>query len=247
VPEDDRPLDYDPGGITQTDPSSLYALIGAAAGAAVTLLVAFGIDVSHAQAAAILGFVSTLLPLLTALGIRRHAYAPATVRTETRKAATLANAVGYRKGVQIGRLESARADSDGSAVSWHALEQILRDLRADLAAGALAASPTDEEEGERMLDAAREWPDLFDEDSGFRSRPPDPDPESSPAPPGELAPIVDEVGPLVAAVEPGTPEADAEAARMDAVVERLSVEADRVAPLTDDELDALAAIDTAGP
>lgn len=62
------------------DPSALWGSIGAAVGATITLLVAFGIDLTPEQTEALLGFVATVGPLVTALLIRRKAWKPSSVR-----------------------------------------------------------------------------------------------------------------------------------------------------------------------
>ena len=56
-------------------------------------------------------------------------------------------------------------------------------------------------------------------------------------------PIVDEDGEFAAAVIPGSPEAEAEAAQMEALAAQLCAEADRAEALTDVQLDELARLD----
>lgn len=62
-----------------SDPSGLVGQVGAAVGALLALLIAFGIDLTEAQVTAILGVVATFGPLAIAYLIRRKAYAPDTV------------------------------------------------------------------------------------------------------------------------------------------------------------------------
>lgn len=68
---------------TETDPSGLFGMAGAAVGAVLTFLVAFGVDLTPDQTAAILGLVATVGPLAVALAIRRKAWAPASVAKAT--------------------------------------------------------------------------------------------------------------------------------------------------------------------
>lgn len=68
--------------LSDRDPSSLYGSVSTLVAAAITLLVAFGLPVSPDQAAAVLGFVAVLGPVVTAALIRRKAYAPQTHREE---------------------------------------------------------------------------------------------------------------------------------------------------------------------
>ncbi len=63
----------------QTDPSGAVGTISAAVGATLALLVAFGIDLTPTQVEAILGVVATVGPIVVAILIRRHAWAPASV------------------------------------------------------------------------------------------------------------------------------------------------------------------------
>lgn len=65
-----------------TDPSGLVGTVAAAAGAILTLLVAFGVDLTEAQITAILAVVTTVGPAVVALAIRRHAWAPVSVDKE---------------------------------------------------------------------------------------------------------------------------------------------------------------------
>lgn len=64
---------------TRTDPSGLFGSIVTALGAILALVVAFGVEIDETQREAILGTAVALGPLVTALLIRRHAWAPATV------------------------------------------------------------------------------------------------------------------------------------------------------------------------
>ncbi len=61
----------------QTDPSGVVGTISAAVGATLALLVAFGVDLTPGQIEAILGVVATVGPIVVAILIRRHAWAPA--------------------------------------------------------------------------------------------------------------------------------------------------------------------------
>lgn len=64
---------------TNTDPSGLFGSIVTVVGAVLALAVAFGVDLTETQREAILGTATALGPLVTALLIRRHAWAPASV------------------------------------------------------------------------------------------------------------------------------------------------------------------------
>jgi hypothetical protein len=61
------------------DPSAQGGTVGALVAAFITLLVAFGVDLTADQTAAILGFVAVAAPLLTAALIRRRAWKPTSV------------------------------------------------------------------------------------------------------------------------------------------------------------------------
>lgn len=64
---------------TSAEPALKIGLVTAAAGAVLTLLVAFGVHLSQAQSEAIMGAIVTISPIVCALLIRRKVYAPATV------------------------------------------------------------------------------------------------------------------------------------------------------------------------
>lgn len=64
---------------SHTDPSGLWGTVVTVLGAALALAVAFGADLTETQREAILGTATALGPLVTALLIRRYAWAPATV------------------------------------------------------------------------------------------------------------------------------------------------------------------------
>lgn len=66
---------------TYDDPSGLFAAVGTTLAAVLTLVGVF-VDLPPGFGEALLAVVATLGPLVTALAIRRHAYAPATVRHE---------------------------------------------------------------------------------------------------------------------------------------------------------------------
>lgn len=82
----------------ESDPSGLIAAIGAAVGAVLTLLVAFGVDLTDAQVDAILAVVATFGPLAVGFAIRRKAYAPDTVDQIAARAAANAHRDGYLDG-----------------------------------------------------------------------------------------------------------------------------------------------------
>jgi len=67
----------------QSDPSGLYGAIGTTTGAFFGLLVLLGV-LEGEVADGLMAVVVTLGPLLTALGIRRFAYAPDTVEDVAR-------------------------------------------------------------------------------------------------------------------------------------------------------------------
>ena len=70
---------------TNSDPSGLVGGVGAAVGAVLSVLVAFGIDLTPAQVDAILLVVATFGPLVVAYAIRRWAWAPDSVETRVRE------------------------------------------------------------------------------------------------------------------------------------------------------------------
>ncbi|TCB97591.1 hypothetical protein E0H26_11785 [Micromonospora zingiberis] len=63
----------------QSEPVMSAATITAAVTAVIALLVAFGLELSEGQTAAILGVVAVVGPLVAGWWARRSAYAPATV------------------------------------------------------------------------------------------------------------------------------------------------------------------------
>lgn len=63
-----------------TDPSGYYGSFVTLIGALLALLVAFGVDLTDTQTAAILGVATAAGPLVTAWLIRRRAWAPDTHR-----------------------------------------------------------------------------------------------------------------------------------------------------------------------
>lgn len=63
----------------QNEPAQIIAYITAAATAMISLLVAYGVDISEDQKQAILGAVAILAPIVAGLVIRSRVYAPATV------------------------------------------------------------------------------------------------------------------------------------------------------------------------
>lgn len=85
---------------TQSDPSGLFGAIGTTVGALLMLGVVLGI-LDGDTAEAILAVVATLGPLAVAAGIRRHAYAPTSVRIRE----------------QMIRAEQAGHDLDGAAAA----------------------------------------------------------------------------------------------------------------------------------
>ena len=70
----------------QSDPAGLAGTIGAIIGAIITLLVAFGVELSPAQVQAILGLVAVAGPLVVAAVVRRYAWAPDSVARRTEQA-----------------------------------------------------------------------------------------------------------------------------------------------------------------
>ena len=218
---------------TQSDPSSLFGMVGAAMGAVVTLLVAYGVDISHAQAAAILGVAATVLPLIVTFGgTRLYAWAPTSVEERVSKATRLADKTGYSRGMRTAQADAARhtetaetAPPAEDPLRWDRLAAVLRGLAdegperaAAVVAGAAHEPPT------TWVDPADRFPDLYDDGVDIVSY------DDGPI----VDPLVDEVGPLAAAVAPG--DEAVEAATFDRVVADLAALADRVRPLTDAEL-----------
>lgn len=64
---------------TSTNPALTVGGVGSAVGAVITLLVAFGVDLSKEQVEAILGVVLVAGPVVLAAITRARVYAPATV------------------------------------------------------------------------------------------------------------------------------------------------------------------------
>ncbi len=60
----------------QTDPSGVVATAASVVGAVLSLIVAFGIDLTEGQIQAILAVVATVGPVVASLWIRRYAWAP---------------------------------------------------------------------------------------------------------------------------------------------------------------------------
>lgn len=65
------------------EPVVTVAWIGSAVAAVLTLLVAFGVDMTKEQTAAVLGLVAVAAPVVAGYVARRWAYAPATMREIT--------------------------------------------------------------------------------------------------------------------------------------------------------------------
>ena len=63
----------------RSDPSGVAGTAGAIVAAVVTLLVAFGVDLTPPQVQAILGLVAVAGPLVVAAVVRRHAWTPDSV------------------------------------------------------------------------------------------------------------------------------------------------------------------------
>lgn len=76
-----------------TEPAAIIGAITAAATAIIGLLVAFGIDFTSQQQAAILGVVAVVAPLVAAFVTRKFVWSPQSVDTEKREA----RADGYEK------------------------------------------------------------------------------------------------------------------------------------------------------
>lgn len=62
-----------------SDPSKLYGSVGAFVAAVLVCLVAFGVPLTEQQTVALLGVLAAAAPVLTAFGIRLHAWAPDSV------------------------------------------------------------------------------------------------------------------------------------------------------------------------
>lgn len=63
----------------RTEPAVIVGAITAGATAVIALLVAFGVDLTAEQQAAVLGVVAVAAPVIAGLVIRGRVYAPATV------------------------------------------------------------------------------------------------------------------------------------------------------------------------
>lgn len=59
-----------PGGIMQKEPVMLAATIVSLVGAVIALLIAFGVDLTQEQTAAIVGLTNVVAPLVAALFVR---------------------------------------------------------------------------------------------------------------------------------------------------------------------------------
>ena len=69
----------------EKEPARIIGAITGAATAIIALLVAFGLDLTQEQQAAILGVVAVVAPVVAGVVIRQHVYPPATVdRIEAR-------------------------------------------------------------------------------------------------------------------------------------------------------------------
>lgn len=64
----------------EKEPAAIVAFIVGLAGALLTLLVVFGLDLTDDQVKAILGVVSFIAPVVAGLVIRSKVFAPATVK-----------------------------------------------------------------------------------------------------------------------------------------------------------------------
>lgn len=91
---------------THSDPSGLWGSVVAVAAAILAALVAFGVRLTGEQVEALLGILAAVGPIVTALLIRRSAYAPATVDG----IAARARHDGWAKGVTDSRRGTVAAD-----------------------------------------------------------------------------------------------------------------------------------------
>jgi len=64
-----------------TEPARLIASITGGVAALITLLVAFGVDLTEDQKTAILGIVAVAAPIIAGLFIRQNVYSPNSVET----------------------------------------------------------------------------------------------------------------------------------------------------------------------
>lgn len=94
------------------EPAALIGAIGTAVAAVVTLLVAFGVDLTPEQQAAILGVFATVAPIVVALLIRPNVASPDYVR-ETR--AAFAEAGGTFAAAEPAPAEARKEGKDGVA------------------------------------------------------------------------------------------------------------------------------------
>lgn len=69
-----------PTGAKNTEPATLTGTITAAAGAVITLLVAFGLNLSEEQSVAIMGVVIIAAPIIQGIVTRGQVYSPSTVQ-----------------------------------------------------------------------------------------------------------------------------------------------------------------------
>jgi len=72
------------------EPAAIIGAISTAVTAVLALLVAFGIDLTDGQQAAILGVIAGVGPVVTGILIRRTVYSPATRDAQVAAAATSA-------------------------------------------------------------------------------------------------------------------------------------------------------------
>lgn len=71
---------------SDSDPSGLYGSVVSLIGAVLALLVAFGVDLTDEQTAVILGVATAAGPIVTAVLIRRRAWAPESHQAATERA-----------------------------------------------------------------------------------------------------------------------------------------------------------------
>ena len=69
-----------PTGVKNTEPATLTGTITSGVAAIITLLVAFGLELSEEQTVAIMGVVAVAAPIIQGIVTRGQVYAPSTVQ-----------------------------------------------------------------------------------------------------------------------------------------------------------------------
>lgn len=81
-----------PTGVTSKEPAALVGMITGLVSAVIALAIAYGVDISDDQQAAIMGLVAALAPIIAGIVTRSKVYSPSTTQSLVNKAAATQDA-----------------------------------------------------------------------------------------------------------------------------------------------------------